>query len=195
MFDVDCSSLFAPTVGAEDIHGAYFGTDGTLTLIRDILRGIERPLDHEKGQQIHHHHYAPGSKPEFMPTKTTNITVNTNYGQIGEVLTNCTNVIKQHSESGTKQLLEKLHADVTAMIKSLPVEQTKLGEKTAKNMQRLIEVATEKEPEREWYAVSAKGLLEASEFTKEFTGNIIGTIGQLGKLLWPDFKLSEIGKE
>jgi hypothetical protein len=37
-------------------------------------------------------------------------------------------------------------------------------------------------------------LLEASKFANDFAGNIAGTIGQLGKLLWPDFKLEEAGK-
>jgi esterase/lipase superfamily enzyme len=193
--DVDCSSFFPSGMGADGIHGAYFGTGRTLTLIRDILRGIELTSDYQQGQQVHHHHYEAGAKAEFMNTKTTNITVNTNYGQIGETLTNCTSIIKQQSDSEAKRLLEKLQADVTAMIQAFPTEQTKLGEKTSKNLQRLIEVATEKEPEREWYSVSAKGVLEASKFAKEFTGNIAGTIGQLGKLLWPNFKLSEVKKE
>ena len=54
-------------------------------------------------------------------------------------------------------------------------------------MKTLVDQASAKEPEREWYSLSAKGLLEASKFAKDFTGNIFGTIGQLGKLLWPNF--------
>ena len=40
VWDVDCSSFFKPDV--QDIHGAYFLTDGTLNLIRYILRGLDR---------------------------------------------------------------------------------------------------------------------------------------------------------
>lgn len=49
--------------------------------------------------------------------------------------------------------------------------------------------ATAATPNRRWYSVSAEGLLEAAKYAKEFTGEIAGTIGQLGKLIWPDFSL------
>jgi esterase/lipase superfamily enzyme len=40
VWDVDCSSFFEPDV--RDIHGAYFLSDGTLNLMRHILRGLDR---------------------------------------------------------------------------------------------------------------------------------------------------------
>ena len=42
VWDIDCSSFFAPSVGGMDIHGAYFVTAGTLALMRQILRGVDR---------------------------------------------------------------------------------------------------------------------------------------------------------
>src|SRR3954451_1815884 len=42
VWQVDCSSFFPPSVGGEQIHGAYFVTDGTIELMRQILRGIDR---------------------------------------------------------------------------------------------------------------------------------------------------------
>jgi len=42
VWDVDCSSFFAPDVSGEAIHGTYFETDGTIELMRQILRGIDR---------------------------------------------------------------------------------------------------------------------------------------------------------
>jgi esterase/lipase superfamily enzyme len=42
VWDVDCSSFFPPSVAAEDIHGAYFKTAGTIELIRQVLRGVDR---------------------------------------------------------------------------------------------------------------------------------------------------------
>jgi esterase/lipase superfamily enzyme len=42
VWDVDCSSFFAPTISGQDIHGAYFVTEGTIQLMRQILRGIDR---------------------------------------------------------------------------------------------------------------------------------------------------------
>jgi esterase/lipase superfamily enzyme len=40
VWDVDCSGFFQQGVG--DIHGAYFLTDGTVNLMRYILRGLDR---------------------------------------------------------------------------------------------------------------------------------------------------------
>jgi len=42
VWNVDCSSFFPKTVSGEAIHGAYFETDGTIGLVRQILRGIDR---------------------------------------------------------------------------------------------------------------------------------------------------------
>lgn len=44
VWDVDCSSFFAPSVGATSIHGAYFETDSVVELMRQILRGIDRSV-------------------------------------------------------------------------------------------------------------------------------------------------------
>jgi hypothetical protein len=42
VWDVDCSSLFPREVDGAAIHGAYFLTDGTLNLMRHVLRGLDR---------------------------------------------------------------------------------------------------------------------------------------------------------
>jgi len=42
VWDVDCSSFFPPKVDGAAIHGAYFANDGTLNLMRCILRGLDR---------------------------------------------------------------------------------------------------------------------------------------------------------
>jgi hypothetical protein len=91
-----------------------------------------------------------------------------------------------------KQILEKLQDETTLLIQSLLIDQPKMVAKAAKNLKRLVEEATDKQPEREWYSISAKGLLEASEFVKGFSENIGSTILNLGKHIWQDFKLSEI---
>lgn len=49
VWDVDCSSFFPQNVSGEAIHGAYFDTDGTMELIRQILRGIDRGVLKTKG--------------------------------------------------------------------------------------------------------------------------------------------------
>jgi esterase/lipase superfamily enzyme len=42
VWDVDCSSFFPPNVNGMDIHGAYFVTDGTIELMRQVLKGLDR---------------------------------------------------------------------------------------------------------------------------------------------------------
>jgi esterase/lipase superfamily enzyme len=44
VWDVDCSSFFSSNVSGIEIHGAYFVTDGTLELMRQILRGVDRSV-------------------------------------------------------------------------------------------------------------------------------------------------------
>lgn len=47
VWDIDCSSFFPGNVNGGAIHGAYFVTDGTIKLMRQILRGIDRgALEH-----------------------------------------------------------------------------------------------------------------------------------------------------
>jgi esterase/lipase superfamily enzyme len=50
VWDIDCSSFFPASVGGMDIHSAYFDNKGTLELMRDILRGIDRSVLEMKGQ-------------------------------------------------------------------------------------------------------------------------------------------------
>ncbi|PYJ36395.1 MAG: hypothetical protein DME84_10625, partial [Verrucomicrobia bacterium] len=42
VWDVDCSSFFPREVDGAGIHGAYFLHDGTINLIRHVLRGLDR---------------------------------------------------------------------------------------------------------------------------------------------------------
>jgi esterase/lipase superfamily enzyme len=44
VWDVDCSAFFAPDIKSQAIHGAYFVTDATIELMRQILRGIDRAV-------------------------------------------------------------------------------------------------------------------------------------------------------
>src|SRR6266481_2301270 len=50
VWDVDCSGFFPASVSGTDIHGAYFITDATVELIRQILRGVDRNVLWNTGQ-------------------------------------------------------------------------------------------------------------------------------------------------
>ncbi len=50
VWDVDCSNFFPDKVSGTDIHGAYFVTNGTIELMRQILRGVDRDVLKSTGQ-------------------------------------------------------------------------------------------------------------------------------------------------
>lgn len=50
VWDVDCSSFFPASVGADAIHGAYFVTDGTIELMRLVMRGVDRGVLEQMGK-------------------------------------------------------------------------------------------------------------------------------------------------
>ncbi len=102
--------------------------------------------------------------------------------QIGHTLTNCQNMVSQMAQtSQVKPLLETLQKEVTTLLDQLPEEKKQA---VAEDLELLTKTATSTQPNRKWYSVSAEGLLEASKFTKEFSGNIAGTLASLGKALF-----------
>ena len=114
---------------------------------------------------------------------------NVTNAQVGQTLINCTNIIEQQAPGERKDLLEQLQEQVKGLLKALPAEKQDEAPKVAKNLKKLVEEATSEEPDREWYSLSAKGLLEAATYVKDFSGAIAATIQSLGKSLWPDFLL------
>ena len=121
--------------------------------------------------------------------RSINIGGNVVNSQVGQTLTNCTNRIQQQAPSERKDLLEKLTADVKALIERLPPGKTDEADGIAKNLKLMVDEASSKKPNREWYSLSAKGLLEAATWVKDFSGVIGGTILSLGKTFWPEFGL------
>lgn len=100
--------------------------------------------------------------------------------QVAQTMTNCQQMIQNQNAGELKSLLEKLEQEVEALLPKLPEEKR---EETAGNLELLTKAVTSAKPNRAWYSVSSEGLLEASKFVKDFTGNIAGTIGSLSKLL------------
>ncbi len=97
------------------------------------------------------------------------------------------NIMIQQAPAERKELLEELRGQVQELIEQLPEDKKDEAPRVAKNLEALVNEATSSKPDRKWYSVSAEGLLEASKWTKDFAGNIVGTIGKLGKLIWPDY--------
>ncbi len=110
--------------------------------------------------------------------------------QVGQTMTNCTNLIQQQSPGAKKDLLESLDRDVRAILEKLTADNKDRAPEVSENLEMAVKQATSPTPNRKWYTVSAEGLLEASKWTKEFAGNIGGTLLDLGKNLFGgDYKL------
>jgi hypothetical protein len=87
----------------------------------------------------------------------------------------------QQAPADRKALLEQLDREVPKLIEALPEEKK---DEAIQDYKLLIEQATAAKPNRKWYSVSAKSLIEASKFLNDFTGNIAGTLLNLGKKIW-----------
>jgi len=112
---------------------------------------------------------------------------NVTNSQVAQTLTNSTNMVQQQPAGTKKDLLDQLRRDVEALISHLPADKADEAPQVAEDLEMLVKQATSDKPNRKWYSVSAEGLLEASKWVNNFSGNILGTVGQLGKLIWPDF--------
>ena len=62
----------------------------------------------------------------------------------------------------------------------------------ADRLKELTEGVTSGTPDRAWYSVSSKGLLEAAKFVKDFSAEIGGTLKNLGSTFWPGFTLTDV---
>jgi hypothetical protein len=114
--------------------------------------------------------------------------------QVGQTLTNCNNIIQQQPAGEKKILLDQLQTEVKTILDNLPQDKKDKESEIADYLKAIVEQSTGKATaNRRFYSVSAEGLLEASKWCKDFAGNIFGTIGQLGKMLWPDFSFPKPG--
>ncbi|WP_395736395.1 COR domain-containing protein [Prosthecobacter sp.] len=161
--------------------------------VEEALNGVrgteQRKQDEEqrqRGGDIHNHFHGDNPKvSNSMNTDSHNLTIHGNVtnAQVGQTLTNCTNTINEQPAGERRDLLQELTKQVEALIQQLPPDKAKEAPKVANKLNQLITQATSPEPEREWYDISAKGLLEAAKWVHDFAGNITGNVEKLGKLL------------
>ena len=72
------------------------------------------------------------------------------------------------------------------------VVRLEMADPVSDQLKELTEGVTSGTPDRAWYSVSSKGLLEVTKFVKDFSAEISGTLKNLGSSFWPDFKLTDI---
>jgi hypothetical protein len=188
VWDIDCSSLFPSTLQDGDVHTAYFNTTATVNLIRQVLRGTDPADFTERGR-------VGGTKTIIYDSRTMGDHIEQHFmggtfnAQVAAVMTHCTNIINNQSTGEQKDLLETLQKQVADILSGPPDEKLQLKKKVTNELKELTEGVTSGTPDRAWYSVSAKGLLEAAKFVKDFTGEIGETLKNLGKTIWPDFTL------
>ena len=129
--------------------------------------------------------FIKGDKP-MTHDQSIHIGGNVINSQVGQTLTNCTNMIQQQAPGERKDLLDELAKQVQQLIAALPADRQEEAPHVVENLEMLVKQATSAKPNRKWYSISTEGLLEASKWVKDYSGNIAGTIMNLGKLLWPE---------
>jgi internalin A len=100
----------------------------------------------------------------------------------------CTSIINSQPPSDRKELLESLQKQIGELISGPPEEKQQFKMMVADRLKELTEGVTSGTPDRAWYSVSSKGLLEAARFVKDFSGEIGGTLKNLATSFWPDFQ-------
>jgi len=137
--------------------------------------------------------YNEGDQHMVDINKSVNITNSTiSNSQVGQTLTNCTNMVNQQAPGLKKDLLNALRGDIEELIKRLPEDKKDEAPQIAENLESVIKQATKEKPDRKWYSLSTVGLLEAAGWVQDFSGKIGGTIKNLGTMLWPDFTMPKL---
>lgn len=164
--------------------------------IADLLNGVTSPKQREAMKRLEKSGRERGFETDIyiehaifdasqtMQTDSHNITIhgNVSNSQVGLALENCSNLIQQQTPSELRTLLTELEKDVHTLLLHLPPDKQA---ETTKDWEMTVKEATSATPSRKWYSLSSEGLLEASKYVKDLSGNIAGTLGNLGKLLWP----------
>ena len=126
--------------------------------------------------------YVKGNKT-MNDDNSINIGGNANSSQVGQMLTNCTNMVQQQAPGERKDLLEALQKQVAQIIAALPEDKKDKAAEVAENLEVVFKEVTSASPRRKWYSLGAAGLLEAASYVKDFGGNITEVLKNLENLL------------
>jgi internalin A len=165
--------------------------------IAELLNGVESPEDRVK--RAREEQLLGGVKTIIYDNRTTmrdhiqqNFSGGTFHGPVAAVMKDCTSIINSQPSGERKDLLETLHKQIAELIGGPTEEKQQLKKMVADRLKELTEGVTSGTPDRAWYSVSSKGLLEAAKFVKDFSGEIGGTLKNLGTTFWPGFTLSDV---
>jgi len=108
-----------------------------------------------------------------------NISAGTFHGPVAAVMRDCTSIINSQPPGERKELLETLQKQIGELISGPPEEKQQFKKMVADRLKELTEGVASGTPDRAWYSVSSKGLLEAAKYVKDFSAEISG-IGHRG---------------
>lgn len=86
----------------------------------------------------------------------------------------------EHLSNDLRQNLQELSRQVEQMVKHLPPKE---AEKAAQDLEKLTDEAISGKPTREWYQVSADGLVKAAKAVGETAEPVIKTVKKILPLL------------
>lgn len=132
--------------------------------------------------------YVQGDK-RMAEDRSTNIGGNVYNSQVGQTLTNCTNMVNQQTPGPKKDAMDQLRREVEDLLKRLPEDKMSEAPQVVEKLETAIKEAAKQEPDREWYSLSTKGLMKAAGWVSGFTDKIGKAVRSLGTLLWTDFTL------
>jgi hypothetical protein len=166
--------------------------------IAELLNGVESPEDREKRAKeeerlgrVNTINYDLRTMGDHIEHIEQNISGGTFIGPVAAVMRDCTITINNQPPGERKQLLETLQKQIGELISGPPEEKQQLKKMVVDRLKELTEGVTTGTPDRPWYSVSAKGLLDAAKFVKDFSAEIGGTLKNLGNSFWPGFTLPE----
>jgi len=87
---------------------------------------------------------------------------------------------KTDSSTELKKELEKL----IELVKEISTQNSKIAEQVTRDLQTFIGEATSKNPRKEWYEVSSKGIIDAAKTIAALASPVIKTIETIFKFIF-----------
>jgi hypothetical protein len=103
-------------------------------------------------------------------------------GQVGQALTNCTNIIQEigQDRAELRAALEELQKRAAPVLKELPPAK---AEEAAANLEDFTKEAAKEKPRKPFLAVTGAGLVDAAKTVAKMSGPIIEVVDKLKGLL------------
>jgi GTPase SAR1 family protein len=160
----------------------YQGKPVTINL-RELLDGFVTPQERRKDEErekdvpreVHYHQHNDRYEHIEVGGNVSNSILNAgSKNQISQTISNA------DIAPELKDMLLQLTEAVNQILPALTEAESR---KVEKNLKKLVEEASESEPDKEWYSVSIEGLIQAARNLNELGAPVIDLAGKILKLL------------